>query len=43
MSQNAHILHIYSAFETFSALLVGLIQNFNTASKQKGKEKHYET
>ena len=33
MSQNAHILHICSAFETFSALLAGLIQNFNTASE----------
>ena len=33
MSQNAHILHICSAFETLFALLSGLIQNFQTASK----------
>jgi hypothetical protein len=34
VSQNAHILHICSAFETLFALLSGLIQNFQTASKQ---------
>jgi hypothetical protein len=37
MFQNANILYIYSAFETFSALLAGLIQTFNTASKDCSK------
>jgi hypothetical protein len=36
-SQNAHILHVCSAFEIFSALLSDLIQGFQTGPESEIK------